>query len=92
MQISALQQQCANHGERPASALCVSCKRSICQECATHWDGINYCVTCLAGRGRGVATVGRRSQWFVLAICASLFFWLAVRAMLWIGGVVASLT
>ena len=41
------QQKCANHPERPGKALCMRCKKVVCQECATQWDGINYCVNCL---------------------------------------------
>ena len=91
MQVSVLQQHCANHGERPASARCVECRRSICQECATHWDGINYCVSCLGARGRAARRSSRLPSWVLLLFAVPFFFWLAVCAMLWIGGLMAGL-
>jgi hypothetical protein len=91
VKISALQQQCANHPDRAASALCVDCRRSICQECATQWDGINYCVHCLARRGRGVHQQRHPMGWVFLSLFAVFFFWLAVRTMLWVGGLITSL-
>jgi succinate dehydrogenase/fumarate reductase-like Fe-S protein len=42
--------RCANHKDRPAHAVCMSCRKDVCGECATEWDGINYCVSCLAAR------------------------------------------
>src|SRR5438094_331428 len=50
---------CVHHPARPAFAVCMTCRKPICQECATQWDGIYHCTTCLAAR-RG-ATV-RRSR------------------------------
>jgi hypothetical protein len=91
MQISALQQHCANHADRAASALCVDCRKSICQECATQWDGINYCVHCLSRRGRGAATRRHPFSWIFLLFSAFVLYWLAVKTMLWVGGVVTGL-
>lgn len=30
--------------------MCMSCRKPICQECATQWEGINYCAVCLAAQ------------------------------------------
>jgi hypothetical protein len=43
---------CANHGDRPAFASCKACRKPICQECASEWDGIQHCPACLARRRR----------------------------------------
>jgi hypothetical protein len=40
---------CANHAEREAIGICVQCRTRVCSECATKVEGINYCVSCLAG-------------------------------------------
>jgi hypothetical protein len=53
---------CANHPERAAHAVCMACRKTVCQECATEWDGINFCAACLSGRreqsrGRSVPVV-----------------------------------
>ena len=39
---------CAQHADRLSHAMCMSCRKAICQECATQWEGINYCAVCLA--------------------------------------------
>jgi hypothetical protein len=37
----------------------MTCKKTLCQECATDWDGIYYCSACLgsADRSRSGAPV-----------------------------------
>ena len=42
---------CAHHPERAGFATCMQCRQVVCQECATTWDGINYCRRCLEKRG-----------------------------------------
>ena len=42
-------QSCAEHPDRHSFALCVSCRKVLCQECTTQLEGINYCRTCLPG-------------------------------------------
>ena len=38
------------HPARPAFAVCMSCAKPLCQECATQWDGIWHCAKCLAAK------------------------------------------
>ena len=85
MQISAAQRRCANHSDRAASALCVNCRKSICQECATQWDGINFCVACLAARSRATTKRGPWLAWITVTLGAIIFFWVALRMTVWIG-------
>jgi len=63
----------------------MTCRKAVCQECATTWDGIHYCAGCLAERrspARG------RADWLglvgVVAAAAALF-WLVSRLMVWAG-------
>ena len=44
---------CAHHPDRPGHALCMECRRVVCEECATDWQGINYCAPCLARKAAG---------------------------------------
>ncbi len=44
---------CTNHPDRSAWARCMSCQKVLCQECATEWEGINYCIACLASKRTG---------------------------------------
>ena len=46
--VTILAQTCFHHPARPGHALCMSCRQVVCQECASTWDGINYCRPCLA--------------------------------------------
>ena len=53
--------RCAVHQQRPAFAVCMQCAKTLCQECATQWDGIWYCAACLGTRRSApAANVARR--------------------------------
>jgi hypothetical protein len=74
---------CVHHPARPAHALCMSCHRAVCQECATTWDGINYCAACLARRRQAA---GPRSSFLGLLVvlgAAAGLFWIVARLMVW---------
>lgn len=76
---------CAHHPDRPAHALCMSCRKGVCQECATTWDGINHCAPCLALRRRSNAP---RSSWWRLlpvAAAAAALLWAMTLLMVWSG-------
>ena len=38
---------CHHHLSRAGIAVCVSCRRVICAECTTQFDGIHRCTSCL---------------------------------------------
>jgi hypothetical protein len=82
---------CTDHPDRPAHARCMSCRKVLCDECATQWDGINYCSRCLQARGTAART---RTAWLpgllmVVVIGTLLFF--HARLMVWMGVLVAPL-
>jgi ferric-dicitrate binding protein FerR (iron transport regulator) len=69
----------------------MSCRKAVCQECATTWDGIHYCAGCLAARRRATR---RRSDWvgFVAVVAAgAALFWALTRLMAWAGVLAVSL-
>ncbi|MGV3723475.1 MAG: hypothetical protein ACO1SX_21480 [Actinomycetota bacterium] len=39
--------RCANHPEREGVGICVSCRGTVCVECSTKIDRMNYCIRCL---------------------------------------------
>lgn len=82
--VQALKSQfCANHPERAARAVCMSCKKAVCQECATQWEGINYCVQCLRNR-REKQTTSSSVPGTILVVAASvILFLLASLLMMW---------
>ncbi|MBI2932709.1 MAG: hypothetical protein HYY16_13765 [Planctomycetes bacterium] len=82
--------RCANHPERYGHALCMTCGKVVCQECATPWDGINYCASCLARRRQGARKGGSALSWAALAATIVLLFFAARTAMVWGAGLLVS--
>lgn len=81
--------RCFNHPDRPALALCVDCRRPVCQACSTLWEGIHCCVDCLAKRR---ATTGERRDTLRLAVLTVATLTLLAGATVlraWIGAVLA---
>jgi len=76
---------CANHPDRPAHALCMSCRRAVCQECATTWDGIHYCSACLARRRELAGASTAWAGWLLVVGASAGIFWFLARVMVWAG-------
>ena len=72
---------CANHTDRPGYAICMACRKVVCQECATRWDGINYCVDCLAERRAAAREGASVFRWVAWAAVSLGLFYAASRAM-----------
>lgn len=88
---SAPPRACANHPGRAAYALCMSCRSSICQECATQWDGIWHCTRCLAAKRSASVERAGKAGWFLLAAAAVLLLLASERLMVWSGALLAGL-
>jgi B-box zinc finger protein len=83
--------RCAVHQQRPAYAVCMQCAKTLCQECATQWDGIWYCAACLSTRRSAQAAKSRVGGW-IAVIAASLgILYLCTRFMVWSGVLLAGL-
>ena len=76
---------CANHAERIAHALCMACRKLVCHECATEWQGINYCLPCLAQRRQAEAAGSSFFSYLALLLVAAGSFWIGVRLLVWAG-------
>jgi hypothetical protein len=76
---------CENHRQREAIGVCVQCRRRVCSECSTKVEGINYCVSCLAGLAReGGRKVGARAPSSAAAAYAAAAGYLIVlTAAMW---------
>ena len=84
-------QRCAHHPERSGFALCMTCRKVVCQECATTWDGVNHCRPCLALRSAAQEVRPPWMTWLVWAgACAALFF-AAGRSLAWSSALLARL-
>ena len=42
--------RCHYHPDRAGLGICVECRRVICRECTTQFEGINRCASCLEKR------------------------------------------
>lgn len=77
---------CQNHPQREAIGICVQCRVRICSECTTKVEGINYCVSCLAGlavEGGRRAGRARASERTTAAYFAAAGYALALAAAMW---------
>ena len=84
-------QRCALHPQRPAFAVCMQCSKSLCQECATQWDGIWYCAVCLMVRRSGAAKRSRAGGWIALIVASLTILFFSTRVMVWTGVLLAGL-
>ena len=80
---------CFYHPDRPALAICVSCRKPICPSCSTLWEGMHHCAACLAERRAAVVERGAALRTVLvglltLGLLAGLTF---LRA--WIGAALA---
>jgi hypothetical protein len=55
--------RCHYHPDRAGLGVCVECRRVICVECTTQFEGINRCARCLARRLASVKEVFERRDW-----------------------------
>ena len=79
--------RCFNHPDRPALAICVDCRRSICQSCSTLWEGIHCCVDCLAKRRAAVTERGSALRLALLTLGTLTLLFGATILRAWIGAV-----
>jgi hypothetical protein len=57
--------RCHYHPERAGLGICVECRRVICRECTTQFEGINRCASCLQKRLKALEGPEGRSDWSV---------------------------
>ncbi|HWM90864.1 MAG TPA: hypothetical protein VN493_08865 [Thermoanaerobaculia bacterium] len=80
---------CYYHPDRSALAICVSCRKPICQSCSTLWEGMHHCTACLAQRR--TATGQRSAALRTIAVALLTLALLAGSTVLraWIAAVLA---
>ena len=76
-------QTCANHPDRPGRAVCMTCKKTVCAECATQWDGINYCVSCLKKTSDSSRERSSFFSYAAMLLAGAFFFFIGAYAMIW---------
>ncbi len=80
--------RCQYHPERPGLGVCVECRRVICVECTTQFEGINRCARCLQKKLALQKNISVRQEWsagnlfFAVLGFASLFGVVYLAALL----------
>ncbi len=82
-------QTCANHPDRPGKAVCMKCHKTVCVECATLWDGINYCVNCLKSTREATREKSSFVAWVVMLLSIVALFTIGSYVMVWAGTLIA---
>lgn len=80
---------CFYHPDRAAIAICVSCRKPVCQACSTLWEGIHHCTACLAQRRAAVGRRGTTVRTVVLGLLTLALLAGVTVLRAWIGAVLA---
>jgi hypothetical protein len=77
--------ECSLHPQRPAYAVCMSCRRTLCQECATQWDGVWHCTQCLTAKRSAPPPKRGAGGWIAVSFSTLLLLYLGSRFLVWTG-------
>lgn len=69
----------------------MSCRKALCQECATQWDGIYHCAGCLVARRGATVRRARVATWIALVAASGILLYLSAKVMVWAGALFAGL-
>ena len=78
-------QTCSNHPERPGRAVCMDCRKTVCLECSTQWDGVNYCVACLKKKRESHSERGSFLAWAAMLLAIVALTAIVSVATVWSG-------
>jgi hypothetical protein len=69
----------------------MACSKMLCQECATQWDGIWYCATCLGSKRGAVVQRSPFFSWIGVVTLSLLMLFAGARVMVWTAALIAGL-
>ena len=69
----------------------MTCRKPICQECATQWDGIWHCAACLAAKRGAKVERSPVLSWVAVVILTAVLLFTGARLMVWTAAVLAGL-
>jgi hypothetical protein len=64
--------RCHYHPDRAGLGICVECRRVICRECTTQFEGINRCASCLEKRLKVLEGPQVRTDWSIENVLLAL--------------------
>jgi len=67
----------------------MACRKVVCAECATRWDGIHYCAECLAARRSEGPGPSRAVAWASWGLAVAGLLVAASQLMVWSGAWIA---
>jgi hypothetical protein len=92
MAATAAPARCFYHPDRQALAVCVSCRKPICQSCSTLWEGMHHCTACLAERRTTVVSRGAAVRTALLGLLTLGLLAGAAFLRAWIGVALAGMS
>lgn len=69
----------------------MACTKTLCQECATQWDGIWHCAACLAAKRGPKVERSPVFAWLGVVVTSLFLLYAGARVMVWTGAVIAGL-
>ena len=70
----------------------MSCRKALCQECTTQWEGINYCRTCVTALATVPVKRARPAGAIVMTLIAAAMLFALMRAAVAMGVFLAGLS
>ena len=67
----------------------MSCRKTVCLECSTQWDGVNYCVSCLSEKRASHDDKGSVLAWLSMLLLIAILAVAGSFAMVWSGALLA---
>jgi hypothetical protein len=61
----------------------MSCRKTLCQECATEWDGVFHCSACLAAKRTTTAARAPVAGYVLVGIACVLLFVVGPKLLVW---------
>ncbi len=82
---------CQSHPQRAAFAVCMKCRKPLCQECATQWNGVYHCAQCLTAQRGATKSRRRVVGWVTVTAGAVILLYIGAKTMVWAGALIAGL-
>ncbi len=82
--------RCQYHPDRVGVGICVECRKVICVECTTQFEGINRCARCLQLKLQKTTRLAARRDWTAGNLLLALVALAAVFGGVYLTAVVAS--